>query len=118
MVVVTDDFRSTRYPTGSSTGYPMAYAPEHPDGTLVLVLGLLSLAVAVTGPVAWYLGAKAERQIATGGLVYGNTQNIRIGKTVGMVTSILLMVSVVALVAWMIFAFSLMAGVIATIPHS
>lgn len=126
---MSEDFRTAPYPTGpgtagpptgyAPTGYPPAgYAPEHPDGTTILVLGLLSLAVGATGPVAWYLGAKAEKQIAASGLVYSNTQNIRIGKTVGMVMSILLIVGVVAMVVWMIFMFSMMAGLIASIPHS
>lgn len=48
--------------------YPYSYLtkPEHPNSTTIGVLGLASLVVGLTAPIAWYMGSKAKREIANG----------------------------------------------------
>lgn len=60
------------FPEPHPYAQPPAYAaplgaggrPEHPDATLVLVLGALGLRTGVTAPFAWYFGARARRDMA------------------------------------------------------
>jgi protein-S-isoprenylcysteine O-methyltransferase Ste14 len=92
------------YPqTPAPYGQPYPLAPrEHPQGTLILVLGILGFVVAgICAPFAWYLGSKALREIRTSGLVYSNVQHIIVGRVLGMVMTIL---AIVALVFFLVFA--------------
>ena len=81
------------------------------------MLGLISFAVGATAPAAWYLGAKAEKQITANGQYHANTQNIRIGKIIGMVMTIVLLVGMAFALVWMIFVFSMMADMFASFPR-
>jgi hypothetical protein len=69
---------------------------EHPDGTTILVLGILSLVVCgILGPFAWNMGNKALREMnANPGVVYRNRGNVTAGRICGMVASILMIVGV------------------------
>ena len=88
-------------------GAPYGALPPHPQGTPVLVLGIIGLFVAICAPIAWYLGSKAQKDIAASGQRYANEQNIAVGKILGMVVTILaaigavvgIVILVVALVA-------------------
>jgi hypothetical protein len=80
--------------------YPPIYSTprEHPQGTTVLVLGILGLMVGLCGPAAWWMGNKALREIRSSGVVYANEQQIVVGRILGIAASILLMISVVFIV--------------------
>ncbi|MFZ4721015.1 MAG: DUF4190 domain-containing protein [Ilumatobacteraceae bacterium] len=69
---------------------------EHPQGTTILVLGILSLVVCgVLGPFAWSMGNKALREIdANPQVSYTNRGNVSAGRICGMISSILLIVGV------------------------
>ena len=86
--------------------YPPAYgyvaAPEHPQGTTILVLGILGFFVGITGLIAWIMGAKAEKEMAASGIVYSNANNIKIGKILGMVTTILSALYLVGFIIYII----------------
>src|SRR6476661_8285152 len=57
---------------------------NHPQGTTVLVLGILSLAVCgILGPFAWSMGNKALREIDGSGRAYTNRGNIVAGRICG-----------------------------------
>ncbi len=60
--------------------------PEHPQSQTVMILGLVSLAVGVTGPIAWYMGAKAKKEIRQGAPYQFGSGNI--GYIVGIITSV------------------------------
>lgn len=79
-------------------GAPYA-PPEHPQATLVLVLGILGLALCqVLGPVAWVMGHRARKEIAaSGGTIGGNTQ-VTVGWALGIAATLLLVLSIVVLV--------------------
>lgn len=89
------------YGQGPQYGYPPpGYGVEHPQGTTVLVLGILSLVVCgILGPFAWSMGNKALAEIdAAPPGYFRNRGNIAAGRICGMVATILLIVSVLVLI--------------------
>lgn len=70
-------------------------AAEHPQGTLILILGILGIFTGITAFFAWYLGSKAMKEIKATGVKYSNEQSIVIGKVLGMILSLLTIVGVV-----------------------
>jgi len=90
-----------------------AMAPvEHPQGTAVLVLGILGVCVAgICAPFAWYLGNKALREIRSSGLHYSNEQYIVVGRILGMVMTIL---AIAALAVFAVFAVVLVVTALAS----
>jgi hypothetical protein len=79
-------------PYGQPHGYPGQFAPEHPQGTTVLILGILGLFVPVVAFIAWHQGSKAEKEIQASGIYYANAGSIKVGKILGIVGGILTMV--------------------------
>jgi hypothetical protein len=79
---------------------------EHPDGTTILVLGILSLVVCgILGPFAWNMGNKAMREMdANPGVVYRNRGNITAGRICGMIATILIIVGVAFFALVVLFA--------------
>ncbi|MEU0566782.1 DUF4190 domain-containing protein [Nonomuraea sp. NPDC005983] len=73
---------------------PSYYGPPpqtHPNGTTILVLGILSLVVcAILGPFAWSMGNKALREIDGSGYVYENRGMIQAGRICGIVSTCLM----------------------------
>ncbi len=80
--------------------YPQPGAPRnHPDGTKVLVLGILSVVLCqILGPFAWSSGNKALREIDASPSSYANRGSVQAGRILGMVASILLILSIVIVV--------------------
>jgi hypothetical protein len=69
-------------------GYPPGYAPpvEHPSGTAVLVLGILSLVICpVTGIFAIVIGNRALREMSAYPANYANRQQVVVGRILGIV---------------------------------
>lgn len=87
---------------GQRPGY-YGVPPNHPQSTMALTLGLvgligtmLCLLPAVVGPFAWYIGAKAKKEIdASGGQLGGRGQAVA-GYVLGIITSVLLVLVVLA----------------------
>ncbi|MFT3855436.1 MAG: DUF4190 domain-containing protein [Ilumatobacteraceae bacterium] len=79
---------------------------NHPQGTTILVLGILSLVVcSILGPFAWSMGNKAIREIdADGTTIYANRGQIVAGRICGMIATILLAISLVVVVIAIIAA--------------
>ncbi|HEY9293301.1 MAG TPA: hypothetical protein VIP98_18655 [Microlunatus sp.] len=104
-------------PTQHGQPYPpYAMSPEHPQGTTILVLGVLSIVVPVIGFVAWYMGHKVQREIDESGAVYSNTGNINAGKIIGMIMSILTIVGAAFLIVYVIFMIIMLVGMSASMP--
>lgn len=89
-----------------TTGVPAGFGPpgyyglaEHPQGTLVLVLGILGLVTCpLIGPFAWAMGNTALREIdAAGGA--SNRGVVVAGRILGIISSVIMLavVSVVIL---------------------
>ena len=70
---------------------------DHPQGTTILVLGILSIVVCgILGPFAWNMGNQTLREIdANPSVVYSNRGNVAAGRICGMIATII----VIALVA-------------------
>lgn len=84
------------------TGAPQ-WAPDHPDSTTVLLLGILGMAVCqVIAPFAWIKGARVKREIdEAGGRLAGRSQ-AQIGYILGIVGSALLALYVVGIVVYVV----------------
>jgi hypothetical protein len=75
------------------------YARDHPDGTTVLVLGILSLVVCgILGPFAWSKGNAALREIDANPGMYTNRGSVSAGRICGIIASVFLILSVVFMV--------------------
>lgn len=62
--------------------------PQHPQGTTILVLGILSVtAMWVLGPVAWVMARRALREIDSSGQTYTNRGSIQAGLILGIIGS-------------------------------
>ncbi|WP_214317168.1 DUF4190 domain-containing protein [Nonomuraea sediminis] len=87
---------------------PSYYGPPqqtHPNGTTILVLGILSLVIcSILGPFAWSMGNKALREIDGSGYYYENRGQIQAGRICGMVAT-WLMIGVVGLYVLMFVFF-------------
>ena len=72
---------------------------DHPQGTTVLVLGILSLVICgLLGPVAWVMGSNALQEIDRNPLAYANRGSVVAGKICGIVATVLLIIGVVGAV--------------------
>jgi hypothetical protein len=72
---------------------------EHPQGTTVLVLGILSLAVCgLIGPFAWSMGYRTLQEIDANPSGYSNRSAVLVGYICGIVATGLMVLTVVAIV--------------------
>jgi uncharacterized membrane protein YjgN (DUF898 family) len=81
-------------PVPGPPGYP-AYPPQpkHPQAVTVLVLGLLGIVVCgLCGPFAWSMGNRVEREITASQGRWGGGTEATIGKILGIVATVLLIV--------------------------
>ena len=98
------------YPPGGYGGYNQGYGGgyggqvEHPQGTTVLVLGILSIvACQILGPFAWSMGNKALEEIDRNPMQYSNRSNINTGRILGIVGTVLLGLYVVGFILYILF---------------
>lgn len=74
---------------GNPYGAP---APDHPQATTILILGILSLMVCpVTGPFAWVMGGRAKREIDAAPHRYGGRGQVVAGYVTGIVGTLLML---------------------------
>lgn len=94
-------------PYGYGYGYPQPR--NHPQGTTVLVLGILGLVFCqILGPIAWVMGNTAMREIDANPAAYSNRGSVQAGRICGMVATALIVLSFLAVV--MVFALAASAG--------
>ncbi|HEY6811661.1 MAG TPA: hypothetical protein VI074_03125 [Propionibacteriaceae bacterium] len=86
-------------------GQPYGAPPqEHPQGTMILIFGILGIFITIFAPIAWYLGNKAKAEIQASGIHYTNEQNISIGRMLGKIFTILAIVWIAFVIIWIIIA--------------
>lgn len=89
-------------------GYPQgAYnaGREHPDGTTILVLGILGLVICqILGPFAWVKGNKALAEIDAAPGAYTNRGSVSAGRICGIVSTAFLALSVIGAIAFLVIA--------------
>lgn len=73
---------------------------EHPAGTTILVLGILSLVICgFLGPFAWVKGNAAKKEMdAQPGVQWSNRGSVTAGRICGMIATIFLIIGVVAFI--------------------
>jgi hypothetical protein len=78
---------------------------EHPQGTTILVIGILSLVLGVTcgigvllGPVAWVMGNNAIAEIDRNPAAYTNRGQVQAGRICGIVATAFLILTVVLII--------------------
>jgi hypothetical protein len=82
--------------------YTMPPQQEHPQGTMILIFGILGIFITIFAPIAWYLGNKAKAEIQASGMHYSNEQNISIGRMLGKIFTIIALVSIALTIIIMI----------------
>ncbi|HXH57205.1 DUF4190 domain-containing protein [Iamia sp.] len=102
-------------PYGAPPGYGgYGYGPvqqEHPQGTTIMVLGILGIVLCqLTAPVAWVMGNRVLAEIDADPQRYSNRSNVQVGRICGIVGSILLGVSVAFVVIYLVFIVAVVAG--------
>lgn len=71
---------------------------QHPHGTVILVLGILSVTVMqLLGPVAWVMGHRTLREMDSSGRSYANRSTVLAGMVLGIIGTVLGIVGVVVL---------------------
>jgi hypothetical protein len=85
-------------PAYGAAPYGQRPSAEHPNGTTILVLGILSLVVCgVLGPISWVMGNTAVREMnANPAVDYRNRGNVTAGRVCGIIGSVLLALQIVA----------------------
>jgi Domain of unknown function (DUF4190) len=74
---------------------PYGGAAEHPQGTIILVLGILSLVICgLLGPVAWIMGNNALAEIDRNPAAYTNRGSVQAGRICGIIATVLLILTV------------------------
>jgi hypothetical protein len=90
-------------PYGQQYGVP---PQEHPQGTLILIFGIIGIFFSVFAAIAWYMGANALKEIRASGVRYSNESNINAGRILGKIVTIIALVFLaIAIVMWLIFGF-------------
>jgi len=90
-------------PYGQQYGVP---PQEHPQGTLILIFGIIGIFFSVFAAIAWYMGANAMKEIRASGVRYSNESNINTGRILGKIVTIIALVFLaIAIVMWLIFGF-------------
>lgn len=93
-------------------GYGAPLLPEHPNATLVLALGIVGLftnfiLLPFVSPIAWYLGAKARREMARFPGVYRDSGKLTAGYALGVIGTLLAATFIGLFVLLMVMAVTL-----------
>lgn len=74
-------------------------APNHPQAMTVLILGILSVVLCqVLGPFAWIMGNRVVAEVDAAGGAYAGRDQANIGRILGIIGTVLLVLSIVALI--------------------
>ena len=99
----------SQYPPGP----PPFNAPraDHPQTTTILILGILGLVLCqVLGPFAWSMGNKALREIDASQGQLGGRDTVNVGRILGIVATALLVLSILAVVFFLVLGLGLAAS--------
>lgn len=99
------------YPPGGYGTYPnqghgggYGGQVEHPQGTTVLILGILGIvACQILAPFAWSMGNKALEEVDRDPLRYSNRSLVNTGRILGLVGTVILGIYVAIFVLYIVF---------------
>jgi uncharacterized membrane protein YjgN (DUF898 family) len=90
---------------------PFNARPDHPQTTTILVLGICGLVLCqVLGPFAWSMGNKALREIDASQGQLGGRDTVNVGRILGIVSTALLVLTVLALVFFLVLGLGIAAS--------
>jgi hypothetical protein len=96
-------------PQAPQPGVPGGLKPKHPQATTVLVLGIVGFIFCqILGPFAWVMGNKTIKEIDANPNQWDGRSEALVGKILGIVSTVLLVLSVLTLIA--VFGFILVVG--------
>lgn len=100
------DYGSTPPPPPPPPGG--GYAVDHPKGTTILVLGILSIVCfQPLGIAAWLMGNGALKEIDAAPGRYSNRQIVQIGRILGIVGTVLLIIGIIGFILWIVLVIGL-----------
>ena len=86
-------------------------APNHPQATTVLILGILGLVLCgIIGPFAWVMGNRVVGEIDASGGRWGGRSEANIGRVLGIVVTLLMIAAFVLVVLVFVFGGLIAAG--------
>lgn len=89
---------------------PVMY-PEQSQSTVVLVLGILGLVFCqVLAPIAWYMGNTELAAIDEGRRDPTNREHANIGRILGIIGTLLIVLALAFFVIWILFAGAIIIG--------
>ncbi|HET6653637.1 MAG TPA: hypothetical protein VFH10_13415 [Nocardioides sp.] len=98
---------------GYAPQYPVYRLADHPKATTALVLGLVGILGGLTcylplllGPWAWAIGRRAVKEIDADPQRFGGRSQAMTGYVLGVVCTVLLVLGLLAFVAFLVFAFT------------
>ncbi len=99
------------YRTAGPSGLPH-WAPDHPQASTVLILGILGMAVCqVIAPIAWVMGSRVKKEIEAPGSQYDGRSQVQVGYILGIVGSCILGLYLLGALAYVaILAVALSSG--------
>jgi hypothetical protein len=84
-------------------GYGAPVANNHPQGTTILVLGILGILICgVLAVIAWVMGNRAMKEIDANPAAYSNRQSVSIGRVLGIVGTILWALGILAYIIFFV----------------
>ncbi len=84
------------YPAAGQGGYGMYGGGEHPQGTIVLILGILGIVVCgLCAPFAWVMGRKALREVDANPSAYTNRGQLQAGMICGIIGTVLWVLAII-----------------------
>ena len=120
--MTTTPGNNDRGPGDSGPGWPgqappaTGWVPEHPQATLALVLGILSVVTCqVLGPFAWVIGHRAVREIDESGGRIGGRGTAQAGYVLGIIGTVLLGFAVLTL---LVFGLLFMTGAVVGLSNN
>ncbi|TNM36607.1 DUF4190 domain-containing protein [Nocardioides albidus] len=108
----TNPYDPRPYPSYGQGGQYFGPPPDHPQATMVLILGILGLALCqVIAPFAWVIGGRVRKEIAASQGAIGGSQMVTIGWVLGIVGSCFLMLGLLFVIVYIvIFAIAIGAS--------
>ncbi len=103
---------------GQPTPYGYRVAPDHPQATTILVLGILGMALCqIVAPFAWVMGGRARREIKeSGGTIGGETQ-VTIGWALGIAGSVMLILGLLFVLVYVVIIVIFIGGTAASATY-
>lgn len=96
---------------GAAGPYGHAPAPDHPQSTTVLVLGILGLVLCqILAPFAWIMGKRVVGEIDASGGSIGGRSSANAGRICGIIGTVLIGLSILFLIGFIVLVVIAGAG--------